>query len=180
MPLILLLGGARSGKSDLAVRLAAVQPAPVVMIATAEAYDDEMARRIERHQAERPPAWETVEAPIELEQAIDDAPPEYCLIIDDLTLWVANLLGEHGEEEIEALGSQAAWAAAARDGMTITVSNEVGLGLVPDNALGRRYRDLLGRVNASWAQAADESYLLVAGRMLPLHGTDELLNRLWP
>jgi adenosyl cobinamide kinase/adenosyl cobinamide phosphate guanylyltransferase len=176
--LILLLGGARSGKSDLAVRLGAAQAAPVVLIATAEAGDDEMALRIERHQSERPSTWETVEAPIELERAIGEVPPDSCLILDDLTLWVANMLGEHDEEEIETLGGQAAWSAAARPGVTIAVSNEVGLGLVPDNALGRRYRDVLGRVNASWAHAADESYFLVAGRLLPLVGDRVLLDRL--
>jgi adenosylcobinamide kinase/adenosylcobinamide-phosphate guanylyltransferase len=176
--LVLLLGGARSGKSDLAVRIAAAQSAPVLVIATAEAGDDEMALRIERHREDRPASWDAVESPLELEAAIEAAAPGQCLIIDDLTLWAANMLGDHSEEEIETLGSQAAWAAAARPGLTIVISNEVGLGIVPENALARRYRDLLGRVNASWAQAADESYFLVAGRLLSLISADELISRL--
>jgi adenosyl cobinamide kinase/adenosyl cobinamide phosphate guanylyltransferase len=175
--LILLLGGARSGKSDLAVRLAAAQPEPVVVIATAEAGDSEMAERIERHREDRPADWETIEAPIDLEAAIDAAPPGHCLILDDLTLWVANMLAEHDEAQIETLGGQAAWTAAARDGLTIVVSNETGLGIVPDNALARRYRDLLGRVNAGWAEAAEESYFMIAGRLLSLTPDDELIRR---
>jgi adenosyl cobinamide kinase/adenosyl cobinamide phosphate guanylyltransferase len=176
--LVLLLGGARSGKSDLAVRIAGAQPAPVVVIATAEAGDDEMALRIERHREDRPASWETVETPVELEVAIESAPPSHCLIIDDLTLWAANMLGAHSEEEIETLGGQAAWAAAARAGLTIAISNEVGLGIVPENALARRYRDLLGRVNSSWAEAADESYFMVGGRLIPLMAADDLISRL--
>jgi adenosylcobinamide kinase / adenosylcobinamide-phosphate guanylyltransferase len=175
--LILLLGGARSGKSDLAVRLAASQSSPVVLLATAEAGDEEMARRIARHRQERPATWSTVEAPIELEAALDGIESGDCVILDDLTLWVANMLAEHDEHEIEMLGSGAARAAATRAGLTIAVSNETGLGIVPDNALARRYRDLLGRVNAAWADAAAESYFLVAGRLLPLVSVDDLLRR---
>ena len=158
-------------------RLAAAQTAPVVLVATAEALDDEMAARIERHREERPAGWRTVEAPFELQAAIDAIGAEDCLILDDLTLWVANMLGEHDGEQIETLGAQAAWAAAARPGLTIVVSNETGLGIVPDNALARRYRDLLGRINAIWAQAADESYFLVAGRLLPLAPDEDLIRR---
>lgn len=176
--LILLLGGARSGKSDLAVRLAAAQPAPVILIATAEAGDSEMAERIERHRDERPVEWDTVEAPLELEDAIGQVPADHCVIVDDLTLWVANMLADHDQLEIETLAGQAAWAAAARPGVTIVVSNETGLGIVPDNALARRYRDLLGRVNSSWAEAADESYFLVAGRLLALASDEQLIRRL--
>lgn len=176
--LILLLGGARSGKSNLAVRIAAAQSAPVVMIATAEAGDDEMSGRIERHRAERPSTWDTVEAPIELEQTINAVPHEHCVIVDDLTLWVANLLDGGGEEAILELAENAASAAADRSGLTVVVSNEVGLGIVPDNALARRYRDTLGRVNAAWAQAADEAYFMVAGRLVPLTGAEDLIRRL--
>jgi adenosylcobinamide kinase/adenosylcobinamide-phosphate guanylyltransferase len=175
--LIFLLGGARSGKSDLAVRLGAAQTAPVVLVATAEAGDEEMARRIARHRLERPATWSTVEAPIELEVALNGIAAGDCVILDDLTLWVANMLAEHDEHEIEMLGSEAARVAAARVGLTIVVSNETGLGIVPDNALARRYRDLLGRVNAAWADVAGESYFLVAGRLLPLVSVEDLLHR---
>jgi adenosyl cobinamide kinase/adenosyl cobinamide phosphate guanylyltransferase len=176
--LILLLGGARSGKSDLAVRIAAAQAAPVVLIATAEAGDDEMSGRIERHRAQRPAAWDTVEAPLELEQAIAAAPSDSCVIVDDLTLWVANMLDGGDEESILEPAQSAAAAAANREGLTIAVSNEVGLGIVPDNALARRYRDVLGRVNAAWAQKAGEAYFMVGGRLLPLTPAQELIRRL--
>jgi adenosylcobinamide kinase/adenosylcobinamide-phosphate guanylyltransferase len=168
MTLVLLLGGARSGKSDLAVRIAATQPAPVTLIATAEAGDPEMEERIDRHRAERPADWTVLEVPLELRQATTGAPPNDCLLIDCLTLWTANLLRDHGEQAIRAIAADAARAAAARPGLTLAVSNEVGLGIVPDNALARGYRDLLGRVNAIWAAEANRAYLLVAGRLLPL------------
>jgi adenosyl cobinamide kinase/adenosyl cobinamide phosphate guanylyltransferase len=175
MPLILLLGGARSGKSDLAVRLAARQHAGVVMIATGEAGDAEMAERIARHRRERPLTWTTIESPRQVEEAIANAPDDACMIIDCLTLWIANLLAVTIAAEIEELAASAARRAAARRGTTIVVSNEVGLGIVPDNPPARAYRDLLGRVNASWAAAADRAYLLVAGRVLALGTVDAVL-----
>jgi len=160
MPLTLLLGGARSGKSSLAVRRAAATGAPVVFVATGEARDGEMAERIRRHRAERPRAWTTVEEPLELHAAVEAAPAEACVVVDCLSLWVANLL-EAGREPDPRV--------PARSGPTIAVSNEVGLGVVPATPLGRRYRDVLGRVNAAWAAAADEAWLVVAGKALPLH-----------
>jgi len=165
LTLVLLLGGARSGKSGLAIRLAEREGAPVVFVATGEAGDEEMAARIERHRAERPAAWETVEEPVELERALAEAPPGSTAIVDCLSLWVSNVFES---QPVEALAASAAQVAAVREGLTITVSNEVGLGIVPDNALARRYRDVLGRVNATWAAAADEAYLVVAGRRLRL------------
>jgi len=163
MPLSFLVGGARSGKSRLALSLAAKSGAPVVFVATGEARDEEMAVRIERHRAERPRAWTTVEEPLRLREAIEAAPPEACVVVDCLTLWVANLL-ERGEEP----GDDVAAVAAARGGRTIAVSNEVGLGVVPATPVGRAYRDVLGRVNAAWADAADEAWLVVAGKRLRL------------
>jgi adenosyl cobinamide kinase/adenosyl cobinamide phosphate guanylyltransferase len=163
MSLTFLLGGARSGKSKLAVELALASGLPVTVIATAEARDDEMAERIRLHREERPSAWATVEEPIELASALDAAAPETLVIVDCLSLWVANVL----EDEVEAL-SEAAVAAARRRSRVVVVSNEVGLGVVPVSELGRRYRDVLGRVNAQWAAAADESFLVVAGRRLRL------------
>ena len=178
MALVVLLGGARSGKSDLAVRIAAEQPAPVTLIATAEAGDPEMEQRIERHRAERPSDWHVVEAPSALQDAIAQVPPGDCLIVDCLTLWTANLLGEHDEDAMQLVAEAAARVAAARAGLTLVVSNEVGLGIVPDNALARRYRDSLGRVNVAFAAIADRAYLLVAGRLLPLESADGLLAEL--
>ncbi len=166
MSLIVLLGGARSGKSLLAEQLAGAR---ATLIATAQARDAEMAERIRRHREERPPAWSTVEEPIDLRGALAAVPSNETVVVDCLSLWTANLL-EAGWKDamVEEEASDAALAAAARPGTTIAVSNEVGLGIVPVTPLGRRYRDVHGRVNASWAKAADRAVLVVAGRMLEL------------
>jgi adenosyl cobinamide kinase/adenosyl cobinamide phosphate guanylyltransferase len=176
MALVLLIGGARSGKSQLATALAREQRAAVTVIATAEAGDHEMAARIEAHRRERPGSWRTIEEPLELTKAIQEVPAADCLILDCLTLWVSNLLER--DVDVETVGQRAAAAAALRSGLTIAVTNEVGLGIIPDNPHARTYRDLLGRVNASWAAAADRSYLLVAGRLLALQPASELLEGL--
>jgi adenosyl cobinamide kinase/adenosyl cobinamide phosphate guanylyltransferase len=174
MSLTFLVGGARSGKSALAVRAATATGAAVVFVATAEGLDDEMCARIAAHRAERPPAWRTVEAPVELATAIESIEPEATVIVDCLSLWVANLL--EAEVAVEAAAVVAAGVCATRPGRTIAVSNEVGLGLVPMNAVGRRYRDLLGRTNAIWATHAERAYLIVAGRAVPLLSTEDLLD----
>lgn len=168
MALVLLIGGARSGKSELALRLAAKQRSPVVFIATAEALDLEMTERIAQHRRERPDSWETIEEPLRLHEAIEGVAPDSCMLIDCLTLWTANALERLGVAETRAVASTAASAAAARPGLTVAVTNEVGLGVVPNNPLARTYRDLLGHVNAIWAEAADHVLLLVAGRTLTL------------
>jgi adenosyl cobinamide kinase/adenosyl cobinamide phosphate guanylyltransferase len=172
MPLVLLIGGARSGKSELAVRLAQEQTAPVVFVATGEAGDDEMRARIDQHRRERPPTWQTIEEPLQLHETLETIDEKSCVIVDCLTLWAANALDRLGAVDAETHARAAAATGAARSGLTIAVSNEVGLGLVPDNPLGRIYRDLLGRVNTLWADAAERAYLLVAGRTLPLTKTD--------
>ena len=165
----LLLGGARSGKSELAVRLAADAGEPVVFVATAEAGDDEMAERIRRHRALRPAGWTTVEEPVDLGSALGAAPDHCFVVVDCLTLWVATLL-ERGcaAAEIEDRSRQAAKLAAARAGGGAVVSNEVGSGIVPINALARSFRDVLGTVNAIWADHAERTLLVVAGKVLPL------------
>jgi adenosylcobinamide kinase / adenosylcobinamide-phosphate guanylyltransferase len=177
MALTLLLGGARSGKSALAQRLAGRWDGPVMVLATGQARDAEMAGRIARHRAGRPAGWRTVEEPLELEAALVAAPAGAFVVLDCLTLWVSNLL-EHGlgDDLIEARARSAAAAAADRTAPTVAVSNEVGAGIVPADALARRYRDLLGQVNAAWAAAADRSLLLVAGRALPLRDPLEVLD----
>lgn len=169
MSLTFLLGGARSGKSARAIELAHGWDGAVTVIATGEARDDEMAERIRIHRAERPAAWMTVEEPLELTRAIEGVSAEAAVLVDCLSLWVANRL-ERGDADaiVEAEGAAAAGLAAAREALTIAVSNEVGLGIVPAAPLGRRYRDVLGRVNASWAAAADRAFFVVAGRLLPL------------
>ena len=166
MSLTFLLGGARSGKSTLATQLATRANGSVTLIATAEARDEEMMERIERHRSERPQGWETVEEPLELEAALALVPEDQVVVVDCISLWVANLL-ECGENA-EGRNAAAVEVARKRPAATIVVSNEVGLGVVPVSELGRRYRDVLGRVNAQWAAAADEAALVVAGRMLRL------------
>jgi adenosylcobinamide kinase / adenosylcobinamide-phosphate guanylyltransferase len=169
MPLTLLLGGARSGKSALAARLAGRWDGPVTVVVTGEGRDPEMAERIRRHRAERPGHWRTVEAPRELEAALAETPAEAFVVLDCLTLWVSNLV-EQGltDSQVERRARSAAALAAARAAPAVAVSNEVGAGIVPADALSRRYRDLLGQVNAVWAAAADQALLLVAGRAVPL------------
>jgi adenosylcobinamide kinase/adenosylcobinamide-phosphate guanylyltransferase len=168
MPLTVLIGGARSGKSALALRLAAGAE-QVVFVATGEARDEEMAERIERHRLERPAGWRVVEEPVALREAIEAAPSAGYVVVDCLSLWVSNLL-EAGwaDAAVKTEAERTARAAADRPGATVVVSNEVGLGVVPATPLGRRYRDLLGRVNATFAAAADEALFVVAGRTLPL------------
>lgn len=175
MSLVLLTGGTRSGKSSLAVALAQRSGADVVFIATATAGDEEMAERIALHRAERPSGWTTVEEPLALREAIAAAPAEACVVIDCLSLWVANALADDDAAAVERAAAAAA-AAAARPGRTIAVSSEVGLGVVPVSALGRAYRDVLGRVNAIWSAEASEAYLVVAGRVLPLLPPTTLLS----
>jgi adenosyl cobinamide kinase/adenosyl cobinamide phosphate guanylyltransferase len=173
MALTLLLGGARSGKSALALSRARAFAGPVVFIATGEARDAEMTERIARHRLERDRGWSTVEAPIDLAAALTVVPASACTIVDCLSLWVANLLERgDGEDEVVRVASEAARLAASREGPAIAVTNEVGMGVVPPYELGRFYRDVLGRVNATWADHAAEALLVVAGRPLALGGLD--------
>jgi adenosylcobinamide kinase/adenosylcobinamide-phosphate guanylyltransferase len=169
MPFTFLIGGARSGKSSLAVRLASAVGGQVVVVATAEARDDEMAERIRAHRASRPEGWRTVEAPIELLDAVDGVGEDACVVLDCLTLWVSNAIeaGASGEK-IDAEARTLTSILAGRPASSVVVSNEVGLGIVPANALARTYRDVLGRVNASFAAEASRSLFVVAGRGLSL------------
>ena len=177
MALTVLLGGARSGKSALAQRLAGRWDGPVTVVATGQARDAEMAERIARHRAARPAGWRTVEEPLELEAALAAAGGDACVVVDCLTLWVSNLL-EQGltDAEVDDRARSAASAAVARAAPTVAVSNEVGSGIVPADPLSRRYRDLLGQVNAVWAAEAGQALLLVAGRALPLGDPLDLLG----
>ena len=172
MSMTLLLGGARSGKSALAVKIAREQAAPVEFIATAEALDNEMEERIAAHRAERPDGWRTMEAPEDLAAALRGATPGSCVIVDCLTLWVSNVFAR-GEAAVVTAAAEAAAAASTREGTTLVVSNEVGSGIVPVDADTRRWRDLLGRVNATFAERAERSFLVVAGRVVPLLAVED-------
>jgi adenosylcobinamide kinase/adenosylcobinamide-phosphate guanylyltransferase len=167
--LTFLLGGARSGKSSLAVTLVREWAGPVAFIATGEPRDGEMVERIEAHRGQRPAHWETIDAPLDVRGALECVPEDAAVLLDCLSLWVANLL-ERGDqaEEIEAESAAVSALAAGRPSLTVAVSNEVGLGVVPVTELGRLYRDVLGRVNARWAAEAEHAALVVAGRSLPL------------
>lgn len=162
--LTFLLGGARSGKSAHAEKLATALPAPWIYIATAQAFDDEMAERIALHRSRRDEGWRTVDAPLDLVDALDVVPDGQPVLLDCLTLWLSNhlLAGSDLDKECDALTR----VLAKPRGPWFVVSNEVGLGIVPDNALSRRFRDAAGRLHQQVAVAADRVLLLVAG--LPL------------
>jgi adenosyl cobinamide kinase/adenosyl cobinamide phosphate guanylyltransferase len=176
--LTFLVGGARSGKSALALELATRHVGAVTYVATSPRIegDADLDRRIDAHRAERPAAWTTIEEPHDLVAALTLATDSF-VIVDCITLWVSNLLwrgdAEHG---IATAAQEAAATAAARTGPTIVISNEVGLGVHPETDVGRQYRDLLGRVNQIWATAADRAVLLVAGRAVALHDPHTVLT----
>ena len=164
----LIIGGARSGKSSHAERQARESQAGglrVTYIATGEARDEEMAARIAHHRERRPPEWRTIEEPLLLADALRrEANADTCVIVDCLTLWLTNaLLGER-EEEIDKLLA----TLPALPGRVILVSNEVGWGIVPENALARRFRDEQGRLNQRIAAIASEVTLVAAGLPLSL------------
>ena len=176
--LTVLLGGARSGKSALAVEIATGHGQAVTYLATSPTIpgDDDLAQRIARHRAERPSTWTTIEEQLDLASALARADTPV-VIVDCLTVWAGNML-HHGHDEQAILdASDAAIAIATnRDLAAVVVSNEVGLGIVPDNELARDSRDLLGRVNQRWVAAADHALFMVAGRALPLREPRELLT----
>jgi len=159
--LTFVIGGARSGKSSHAERLARATPAPWVMIATAEALDAEMGERIARHKATRGEGWNVMEAPIDLAGAIAQAPAAAPVVVDCLTLWLSNLmLGDH-DLDLAVIGLET--ALRARAAPTIVVANEVGLGIVPETPLGRAFRDRAGSLNQRLAARAGHVVLMVAG-----------------
>lgn len=159
---MLVLGGARSGKSRYAQGLAEASGGRLVFIATAQAFDDEMTDRIRRHQADRDGRWMTVEASVDLAGAIGAADGEDAVVlVDCLTLWASNLL--LGEEDAEARLAQLLAALNRARGQVLLVANEVGLGIVPDNALARAFRDLAGTINQRVAAVVHRVHMTVAG-----------------
>ena len=176
--LILILGGARAGKSTFALRLAAERK-DVSFVATAQALDADMRSRIDVHRSERPQHWTTIEEPRDLGSALRKAPDSDMVIVDCLTLFVSNwMLAEPDpqtmNENLKSAINDFLGTVARRTQPVICVSNEVGLGLVPDNELGRAFRDTLGRVNQIIAAAADRVYLVVAGIPMRIKQENEL------
>ncbi len=169
MSCILITGGARAGKSSYAQKLAAAIGGRVLFVATAEAKDEDMRMRIEKHRKSRPVNWDTLESPSEVGKAINGKIGDYpVVVIDCITMLVSNIMLAAGDDasaesevfrEINSLIN----TMQSKSSAFILVSNEVGLGIVPDNELSRSYRDLLGRANQLLAQHADEVYLMVAG-----------------
>ncbi len=167
-PVTLVLGGARSGKSRYAEELITALPAPWNYLATAEAFDDEMRERIKEHQARRVSGWVTHDAPLDLSAAIDNASSDAPVLIDCLTLWLTNLvLGSH---DIDASTAAVLQSLAQRTALTVIVSNEVGLGIVPNNALARQFRDEAGRLNQRIAAVAGRVVFMAAGLPLVMKG----------
>ncbi|MGP0090151.1 MAG: bifunctional adenosylcobinamide kinase/adenosylcobinamide-phosphate guanylyltransferase [Xanthobacteraceae bacterium] len=167
--LTLVLGGARSGKSRYAESLITALPPPWLYLATAQGGDDEMAARIVEHRARRGGGWGTIEAPHELAGALKGAPPGVPVLVDCLTLWLSNrlLVEADLDQETEALEQ----ALRHRDSTIVLVANEVGFGIVPDNALARRFRDRQGLLNQRLAARADRVVLVVAGLPLIVKGS---------
>jgi adenosylcobinamide kinase / adenosylcobinamide-phosphate guanylyltransferase len=161
--LALVTGGARSGKSRFALARAASLGLPRVFVATGEGGDEEMMARIARHRAERDPAWRTIEEPLELAATLR-AEVGQALVVDCLTLWVSNLM-EAGRDLDRAADDLVA-ALRERRSAVVVVTNEVGSGIVPDNAVARAFRDATGLLNQRVADLADEVHLLVAGQPL--------------
>jgi adenosylcobinamide kinase / adenosylcobinamide-phosphate guanylyltransferase len=170
-----ILGGARSGKSRLAQEMAA-KAKTVLFVATASADDEDMQNRIAKHQADRPAHWHTLEAGLHIGDIIDAAfQNEELVLIDCITLLVSNILCQYTDEQFAALSENVLEKQVYEEiqelqecikslpASFIIVSNEVGLDIVPDNRLGRLYRDLLGRANQTLAHSADEVYFMVAG-----------------
>ena len=179
--LTLIIGGARSGKSTYAEKLAAARGAEILYIATAQALDPEMADRIEKHRQQRPDSWHTREIPHGVANALrENAYDADLILLDCLTMLVSNLVLTATNEKFEPNETRAAKIVdgeiealletiQANHADWIIVTNEVGMGLVPPYPLGRVYRDLLGWTNRKVAESADEVYFLVAGMVLPLH-----------
>jgi adenosylcobinamide kinase/adenosylcobinamide-phosphate guanylyltransferase len=175
--IILITGGARSGKSRHALGLAETRPGERLFLATSPAVDVEMRQRISRHQEERRErGWRTVEESLRPMDVLAGYPEAEVVLLDCLTLWLSNLLFEAAEPEIFSeemvsdLASELVAAARQRRGLVVMVTNEVGLGIVPENPLARHYRDLLGRCNQVVAAGADRVDLVTCGIAMTIKG----------
>jgi len=168
----LILGGARSGKSALAERLAAASGHEVVYVATAQAHDEEMAARIAHHRAQRPSHWLSVEEPLALAATLQaHTRPGRCVLVDCLTLWVSNLLGSPDADSFERERDALLKLMPSLKGQVLLVSNEVGLGVVPMGELTRRFVDEAGRLHQALAAQCERVVFVAAGLPLPLKGS---------
>ena len=165
----LLFGGARSGKSRYAETLVTAIPPPWIYVATAQAGDEEMRLRIAEHQAARGQGWSTVEAPLDLPRALLSAPGGTPILVDCITLWLSNLM--LGGRDVDASVVALELALKRREASTIVVSNEVGLGIVPDTPLGRDFRDKAGVLNQRLGSLADRVIFMVAGQPMTVKGS---------
>jgi adenosylcobinamide kinase/adenosylcobinamide-phosphate guanylyltransferase len=167
---VLVLGGARSGKTGFAERLTMRAGTRPAYLATAQALDDEMRERVRAHREQRGQEFATIEEPLQLSRAIAAAAKQHdAILVDCLTLWITNLI--MAEENVAAAVDELlATLAETQDSRVILVSNEVGLGIVPDNAMARMFRDLAGSAHQRVAEICDDAYFVVAGLPMVLKG----------
>ncbi|MCF8145187.1 MAG: bifunctional adenosylcobinamide kinase/adenosylcobinamide-phosphate guanylyltransferase [Deltaproteobacteria bacterium] len=166
--IILVLGGARSGKSSWALRYAEETYASCLFVATAQVEDDEMAERVRLHQASRGPGWRLIEEPLDIAETLQsDIGDADVALIDCMTIWLSNILLQKGREAVNAYQDRLLKVLSRRRQAVIMVSNEVGTGIVPEYPLGREFRDLAGTLNQKLAALADKVIMSVAG--IPIH-----------
>lgn len=169
--LILVLGGARSGKSSWAQGHTEAHYPSRLFLATARILDDEMAERVRQHRASRGPQWGLIEEPLEIAEALKNRCRHVeVVLVDCLTVWLSNVLVEKGENEVPRYQNELLEVLEARQGSVVLVSNEVGMGIVPETPLGRGFRDMAGRLNQKIAAMADRVVFLVAGLTMILKG----------
>ena len=163
-PLVLVLGGARSGKSDVALKYAEEHFDSPLFLATARVLDEEMSERVRLHRAARGPHWHLLEEPLEMPDALKNRCERFdAVLIDCVTVWLGNVMIEKGEKQIGIYEDQLLEALSSRKQAIIIVSNEVGMGIVPESPMGRAFRDIAGRMNQKIAAMADKVILTVAG-----------------
>ena len=168
--LVVLTGGARIGKSRVAMKIALSNTTNPSLIATAE--DEEMLERIEIHRSSRTSAWNVIEEPLEISKSLGDLDPSAVVVIDCISFWISNQIEDSSDEEVFSMLDDLIRVSNERSGLTILVTNEVGSGIVPISFLGRRFRDLLGFANQKLVENADRSFFIVAGKKIPLDDLD--------
>ena len=172
----LITGGARSGKSSFAEKLATSWNVPITIVATAEAIDEDMSERIRNHRETRPSEWVTVEEPVDLITAFGRIDGDRGIVVDCVTVWLGNLFHRDvPEQEIRNMVGHIIDVLQRRNGPSVIVSNEVGLGIHPESELGRRYRDCLGRINSQLASGLERTVFMSAGRGVLLQDVGTLL-----